>query len=424
MSLSGKRVLIAGAGISGLACARTLHQAGVQPLLLERNNAIGGRVQTDVVDGFLLDRGFQVFLSAYPQTRSLLDSSQLQLCRFKPGALVFLKGRLHRVMDVFREPRHFFSSALSPVGSLPDKLRVALLKFWLQQASPEQIAAHPDTTTEDFLRRIGFSAPMIDGFFRAFYGGIFLESDLRTSRRMFEFTFKMFSEGYATLPAGGMGEIPRHLASALPPGSIRLNQAVTQIRAKEVVLESGETLTADAVVLATNATRARALMPGLAGPEPRWRSVTCLSYAAPQSPLNEPIIALNGDGSGLVNNVCVPSDVSPSYAPKGQALISVSVLGLPSSDSLEHDVVAELEGWFGPQVRQWRHLQTLRIPRALPEQPPGSGLTGSGYQRHEGVYVCGDHLWSASIEGAVVSGQKTARAVLEHLHPEAQASIP
>lgn len=415
MSGTDNRFLIVGGGLAGLACAGCLSAAGAEPLILEGADAVGGRVRTDVVKGFLLDRGFQVFLDAYPEAGAVLDKQRLDLRPFKPGALVFAQGRLRRVMDVFREPRYLLGSALAPVGSLADKLRVALLKWRLSRTSIDEIASHDDVTTEVYLQRLGFSPRMIDGFFRSFYGGIFLERDLRTSSRMFEFTFKMFSQGSATLPARGMGDIPRQLAALLPEGTIRLSEKVAEVRAGQVVLESGECLTGRAVVLATDASTASKLMPGLGLAKLDWRSITSLYFAAPRSPLHEAIIALNGSGAGLVNNVCVPSDVAPSYAPKGQSLISISVLGLPETAGLTSRVVAELESWFGKEVHEWRHLRTEQIERALPEQAPGVGMSGAGFREHDGVFVCGDHQWSASIEGAIISGKRTAEAIFKQL---------
>ena len=407
------RALIVGGGLAGLACAGRLHAAGMETLILEGSDAVGGRVRTDVVEGFLLDRGFQVFLEAYPEAGALLDMQSLDLQPFRPGALVFQNGKLRRVMDVFREPRHLLGSALAPIGSITDKLRVAFLKWRVSRMSNDEIANHEDVTTEGYLQRAGFSKRMIDGFFRSFYGGIFLERDLRTSSRMFEFTFKMFSQGSATLPTQGMGEIPRQLASRLPNEAIRLGERVTEIRADGIKLESGEQLTGRAVVVATDVFTATKLLPDLARSQPAWRAVTCLYFAADRSPLCEAIIALNGSGSGLVNNVCVPSDVAPGYAPSGQSLISISVLGLPEIADLESRVIAELESWFGKEVRGWRHLRTERIQRALTEQAPSVGMTGPGFREQGGIFVCGDHQWSASIEGAIISGIRTADAILK-----------
>ncbi len=408
-----KRILIVGGGLAGLSCATQLHEAGVESLILESSDGVGGRVRTDAVQGFLLDRGFQVYLSAYPEAGRQLDLEALDLRRFNPGALVFRGGKLLRMMDVFRCPQYALSTAFQPIGTIWDKLRVGRMRFRATRTALDEIAAHKDDTTEEYLRRSGFSESMIDGFFRPFYGGIFLERDLRTSSRMFEFTFKMFAEGHATLPAKGMQEIPRQLANRLPMNAIRLDAPVRSVEARTVTLENGEQVTADAVVVATDAGTAARLVSGTQKIPTGWRSTTSIYYSAPSSPLKEAIIALNGHTSGLVNNVCVPSDVSADYAPEGGALISVSLLGLPDSKDLESRVQAELETWFGKEVRQWEHLRTYRIPHALPEQPPSdSREKGNGFQVHDEIYVCGDHCTSASIEGALVSGMCVAKDIV------------
>ncbi len=407
-----------GGGLAGLSCAVRLHQSGVSALVVESSDAIGGRVRTDEKDGFLLDRGFQVYLSAYPEAGRLLDSGALDLRRFKPGALVFKDGRFHRLMDVFRRPLDALGTALQPIGSMRDKLLVGWLRMQAVRSSLETIAAREDVTTEAYLKAFGFSDGMIDSFFRPFYGGIFLERELRTSSRMFEFTFKMFAEGHATVPARGMGEIPRQLGARLPAEAIRLNAPVRSVEASAVTLESGEKLVADAVIVATDAETAGRLVPGLQRSEAGWRSVVGMEFAAPSSPLKEPIIALNGNSGGLVNNVCVLSDVSPHYAPEGKALISVSLLGLPAAENLEDAVRRELRPWFGEQVSAWEHLRTIRIRKSLPEQPPdGAPANTAGFYSHDGIYVCGDHCTSASIEGAVVSGTNVAGAILNDRIP-------
>lgn len=408
-----RRILIVGGGLSGLACANRLHEAGVEALLLESSDDVGGRVRTDLEQGFLLDRGFQVYLSAYPEAGRQLNLAALNLRRFKPGTLIFKDGRFRRMMDVFRCPQYALSTAFQPIGTLRDKLRVGRLRFQAGRVSLDEIAAHEDTTTENFLRQCGFSESMIDGFFRPFYGGIFLERDLRTSSRMFEFTFKMFAEGYATLPAKGMQEIPRQLVGRLPIDTVRLNAPVRSVEARGAMLESGESLTADAVVVATDGATAARLVLGGQTSAVNWRSTTGIYYSAASSPLKEAIIALNGNIGGLVNNVCVPSDVSTGYAPEGKSLISVSLLGLPDFSDLERRVLTELEAWFGPEVRTWQHLRTYRIPHALPEQRPSDSRAASaGFQVHDGVYVCGDHCTSASIDGALLSGRRAAEQII------------
>jgi phytoene dehydrogenase-like protein len=413
MSSGELPILIVGAGLSGLTSAVQLHEAGIPVQVIEASDDVGGRVRTDQVDGFLLDRGFQVYLSAYPEAGALLDLEALQLQPFSSGALVYNGEKLVRVMDVFKHPGSLLESALAPVGTLADKIRVALLRFRAMGSSSEEITSRPDVETQDFLRKFGFSPAMIDGFFRSFYGGIFLEKELRTSSRMFEFTFKMFSEGSATLPARGMGAIPRQLAMRLPPQSIRLNSPVSSANRNSLLLASGEKIEGRRVVIATHAAQTAEIVPGFSNQVPAWRSVSNVYFAAKISPLAEPIIVLNASGRGLVNNFCVPSDVAPGYAPPGQSLISVSLLGIHREPDIPERVREELRSWFGNQVDEWQHIRTDVIRHALPEQLPGSPFPG--YIEHDGILICGDHTSSASIEGAIISGKKTAAAIIEAL---------
>jgi len=413
-------VLIVGAGLSGLTCALRLHQAGIPVHVIEASDGVGGRVRTDQVDGFLLDRGFQVYLSAYPQAGELLDLEALELQAFEPGAIVYDGKGLKRVMDVFRRPRYLIGSALSSIGSLADKMRVALLRFQTLGSSEEEIRHHKDQSTESFLREFGFSEKMINGFFRCFYGGIFLETELRTSSRMFEFTFKMFSQGSATLPARGMGSIPLQLARRLPAETIRINSPATSVTCSSVTLANGSVLQGSHVVLATQASQTSEFIPSFSSRAPEWRSVTNVYYAADKSPLKEAIIALNGSNKGLVNNVCVPSDVSPLYAPEGKSLISVSLLGLHRDEHIPTEVKKELAAWFGEQVDGWQHLRTDIIKHALPEQAPKENPQNDtealqGFLKIDDIMICGDHTTSASIEGAIISGNQTAAALLKSM---------
>ncbi len=411
MSADKLPILIVGAGLSGLTCAVQLHEAGIPVRVIEASDDVGGRVRTDQVAGFLLDRGFQVYLSAYPEAGEFLELEALQLQPFSSGALVYNGENLVRVMDVFKHAGSLLESALAPVGTLADKIRVALLRFRAMGSSSGDIASRPDLETQAFLRKFGFSPAMIDGFFRSFYGGIFLEKELRTSSRMFEFTFKMFSEGSATLPASGMGAIPRQLAKRLPPQSIRLNSPVSSANRNSILLASGEKIEGRKVVIATHAAQTAEIVPGFSNQAPDWRSVSNVYFGAKISPLAEPIIVLNASGKGLVNNFCVPSDVAPGYAPPGQSLISVSLLGIHREPDIPERVREELRPWFGNQVDEWQHIRTDVIRHALPEQLPGS--TSPGYIEHEGILICGDHTTSASIEGAIISGKKTAAAIIE-----------
>jgi len=269
----------------------------------------------------------------------------------------------------------------------------------------------PETTTLQALRDAGFSDAMIERFFRPFLGGVFLERELQTSSRMFGFVFRMFAAGDACLPEEGMEAIPRQLAAGLPPGTVRLGARVAELRPDSVRLESGEEVRGRAVVVAADGPSAARLL-GDTAPA-AGNGVTCVSFAAPRAPVAEPILVLDGEGRGPVNNLCVPTAVAPSYGPAGQHLVSATVLGVPADEPrLLADVRGQLADWFGPEVADWRHLRTDRIAYALPRQaPPALAEPERPVRVRPGLYVCGDHRDQASIQGAMVSGRRAAEAV-------------
>ena len=405
-------VVVVGAGVAGLCCARELHAAGLDVLVLERGDAPGGRVYTDEVDGFLLDRGFQVLLTAYPEARRVLDFERLGLRPFESGALIRRDGRFARVADPSRHPVRAFESLRDAPGGLLDKLRVARLWRRLSRGSINEVLTAPQVTTAEALRREGFSSELVEAFFRPFLGGIFLDPALETSSRLFALVFKLFSEGAAALPAAGMQAIPRQLAEGLPEAAVRYSATVESAGPGEVMLAGGERLSADSVVVAADGHEAARLTGALEAPVAR--AVTTLQYAAERSPVGEPILVLNGEGRGPVNDLCVPSDVAPSYAPPGAALVSATVLGVPALDDVALDAAVrdQLRGWFGGRVDGWTLLRALRIPFALPAQPPAALTPAERPVRvREGLFVCGDHRDTASLQGAMVSGRRTAAAV-------------
>ncbi|MCU0230319.1 MAG: FAD-dependent oxidoreductase, partial [Acidobacteria bacterium] len=370
-------VIVIGGGLAGLACALRLQQQGIEALVLEGADRVGGRVRTDRVEGFALDRGFQVYLTAYPEGRRVLDLDALGLRPFYPGALVRRRGRFHKLADPWRRPFDALGALASPVGTLKDKLRVRSLRRRVCSGTVEERLSAPQTTTLAALRRDGFSDGMIEAFFRPFLGGVFLESELQTSSRMLEFVFRMFSVGDAALPASGMQAIPEQLALRLPAEAVRTGTVVLGVDREGVTLSGGKRLPAQAVVIATEGPEAARLAAresraaaGAASAPHAARGATCLYFAAAKPPVEEPILVLAGDGpgEGPVNNLCVPSQVQPGYAPPGASLVSVTVVGVPAlgEAALLAAVLDQLTGWFGASVRGWQHLRTYRIPYALP----------------------------------------------------------
>lgn len=410
-----KDVLIVGAGLAGLSCALHLQQAGVSCRIFEAADAVGGRIRTDIVDGFQLDRGFQVFLTAYPEARQMLDYPKLDLRPFGAGVMVRYGGRFFEMSEPWRRPASALRTAFNPIGSFQDKLRIARLRARVQRGTVADQFCGPEQTTREALRSEGFSEAMMDRFWKPFFGGVFLEPELSTSSRMFRFVFRMMSAGPASLPSQGMQAIPQQLAARLPSHWVHLNSPVEDVEPGGLRLKSGERVSGRLVIVACDGPSASRLLKDL--PAVPSQSVTCLYFAAEQSSLTRPVLVLNGEGHGPINNLCVPSLVAPSYSPEGQHLVSVSVIGAPAdATALLTQVFAQLHEWYGPTVCSWRHLRTYVIQHALPAQrPPCLQQPHRDVRYAAGIYVCGDHRDNASINGALFSGKRCAEVVLREL---------
>jgi phytoene dehydrogenase-like protein len=408
-------VVVVGGGLAGLACAQDLDRAGVGCLVLESSDGVGGRVRTDAVDGYLLDRGFQILLTAYPEVQSRLDLPALDLHTFEPGALVRVDGGFHRVADPLRRPGQIASTLSAPVGTLTDKVRLARLVLDVRTHPVGQLLRRPDRSTAARLADAGFTEGMVRSFWQPLFAGIQLDPDLEVSSRRFDVILRMLAVGATGVPRRGMGAVPTQLATTLPEGTVRLGARVTDVSSSGVVLEGGERVAAKSVVVATDGPTAHRLL-GPSVPDPGSRAAACCWYSAVATPsLSGTVLMLDGEASGPAKNVAVMSEVAPSYAPSGRSLVAAAVPGPEALDPAVTDRVRrQLAGWFGSTVAEWDHLRTDVIPHGQPDQSPPLHPK-QAVALGEGVFVCGDHRDTASIQGALFSGGRAAVAVLAHL---------
>jgi phytoene dehydrogenase-like protein len=411
--MSEADVVVVGGGMAGLAAAVALSDAGLRIQLIEASDAVGGRVSSDVVDGFRLERGFQVLDTAYPEVRRVLSQDALALGFFRRGAVVVVNDVRHIVEDPTRAPAQLPSTLGAPIGTLSDKLRLAMMSAAdvLRPVSSANVL--PDRSTVDELRRLGLSEQFIDYFFRPFLAGVMLDTELATSARFFHLLWRSFARGRQALPALGMGAIPAQLLARLPPDAALLGTSVVGVDPEGVDLDSGERIAARAVIVATAAPAAHALMTAVEVPDAR--SVTTF-YHAVSDPTglasSHRLVVIDGDDPRFIANSCVVSSVVNGYAPAGQALVQTSLVGI-HDDAVEPRVKARLAKLYGVDTSNWRQLGSYRIPYALPTFAPSTPLRKP--IRIGGVYVCGDHRDTPSLQGAMVSGRRAAAAVLTDL---------
>lgn len=428
--MTGPDCIVVGAGLAGLACARALVAAGRRVTVIEAADRVGGRVATDTVDGFRIDRGFQVYNDAYPEGRRQLDHAALDLGAFEPGALIADGGRLRRVADPWRRPLAAFSGLLDGTVGIADGLRTARLRgaairdFRAGRLDLGGVGAAAERTTRDELAARGFSPAFIRLFFVPFFGGVFLERTLETAAPVFLFDFAMFSLGRACLPRGGMDAIPRQLAAGLPADAVRLGARVRRAEPGRVILDDGSELSAPQVVVATDAAAVGTLLPGREGgaaASRHWKPTRLAAFAALQSPLPGRVLLVNAAADGPIDNLTVPSDIVAGYAPPGRSLVYASIRGDCRAEGA--DLVAAVRqqaaGWLGQSVRDWTHLTTVSVPYALPDESPAARRSRpAGPRVAPGLWVCGDHCHSASINGALASGRLCAEAILAVSRPQ------
>ncbi|WP_409057322.1 NAD(P)/FAD-dependent oxidoreductase [Streptomyces sp. SYP-A7185] len=419
-------VVIVGAGVAGLSAAHHLTRAGVTTVVLEAAPYVGGRMSTEKVDGFRLDRIGQLLTTSYPELRHTPGLDALVLRPFIPGVLVHSDGRHHRAVEPTssRRARGALTAAralasaprgpraarvaphATPLGGPLDQARLGAALARLAATTPGRLLARPELPASEALFARGLPARTVTGFLRPLLSALLCDPDLSTSSRCADLALRSFARGRLCLPEGGAEVLPELLSAALPPGTVRTGVRVDAVSTTSVrTAEHGE-VRCRAVLLATDARAAAELLPGLRVPS--FHQVTVVHHAAPEAPLAEPALLLDADRSGPVAHTAVISHVDPSRAPAGRALVSSTVLGSPPD---ERAVLAHLADLYGTSTARWESLAVHHTREAVPAMPPPHDLRRP-VRLLAGLYVCGDHRDTSTVQGALYSGRRAARAAL------------
>lgn len=439
------KTIVVGAGIAGLRCAIELHRQGQDFLLIEAEDGVGGRMRTDVVDGFRLDRGFHVLQTAYPEAAGVVDFAQLELKALQPGAMIRYRDRWVRMSDPWRRPQHALGTLFNGIGTIADRWKLMRLRSDALTSpdlpTPAGITADAqDVSTLEFLQQqYGFSKPFIQHFLRPWWAGVFLEGQLDTSASFMRFVFKMLSSGPIAYPSRGIQSVPDQLVNQLPGGSVRTGVAVEAIDygpidndsansgAVRVRLTTGEHISGQHMVLAVPMHVSEKLLESAElskRSESIWRQAhtqtSCLYFRAEKSDFapKEPILMLGGNvDAGPVNHVFPISNATTQACADEEHLLSVSLVGDKCS-ATESSVRTQLTSWFGDDVHKWDLLHRYDLQHALPGQPAGfrEGRKSSIDHPQNAIVCCGDYVSDASVNGALRSGREAAEYVLAGVH--------
>lgn len=405
--MEDKKVIIIGAGVSGLVAGINLEKKGFSPIIYDQNDRVGGRVQTDYIDGYTFDKGFQILLPNYPAVEKYLNLKLLNLKYFAPGAFVFNEGYAGKLGNPARDFDLLFSTLFSKLASFSDKIKIIKLYRSLKYKSYEDIFKTESKTTLEYLKSFGFSDKIINNFFKPFYAGVFLEENLKTSSRMFEFTFKLFAEGKAGIPEKGIQAIPNQLANQLKNTTFHFNTKVDKIEDDYIILENGKQIKYDFVIIATEPSN---LISNLNNQNTQWKSVDNLYFEVENRVVNLPMIALIAKEDTLINNFHYLS-----LASKTTQMISVTVV---KSNQLEQNeliekVKLELEQHCNIKVNKF--LKHYKISQALPH------ILDVNYQvphtetkLKDRIFLAGDMLSNGSLNAAMLNGESAAKAVIDH----------
>ena len=409
MKQKSPSIHIIGGGISGLIAARVLEEHGLSATIIEATDRLGGRVKTDVVDGYNLDHGFQVLLTAYPAAKKYLDFDALALQEFLPGSAIFKNGKQKIIGDPLRNLSLLLPTLVSGIGTVNDKLKILALNRRLKKKSIQNIFAEKEQTTISYLENIGFSEAIITDFFIPFFSGIFLENKLETSSRMFEFVYKMFGEGNAALPKDGIQAIPKQLFEKLKNTTCVFNTKVKSVENGNIKLESGETLKSNFTIIATQAS---GLVSNLKNQATLWKSCDTLYFEVAKREIRKPLIGLIAAPNALINNIFYHTSLQTS-ATATKELLSVTVVNRQNltNKQLVAKVQKELKELCN--IDSCTFIKQYNIPMALPKlQDIQYEMLPSETRLTETIFLAGDTQLNGSLNAAMIAGERAALEVI------------
>lgn len=409
MDKSAYKIHIIGAGVSGLVAAKVLENNGYSPTIIEASASVGGRVKSDTVQGYQLDHGFQVLLTSYPAAKKYLDFKPLALQELVPGATIFKNGKSQTIGDPLRNLSLVFPTLFASIGNFSDKLKILKLNRHLKKKSISAIFKTPEKTTLTYLQKLGFSEAMLQDFFKPFFSGIFLEPNLDTSSRMFEFVYKMFGDGLAVIPKSGMQAISNQLKKGLKNTKIHFETPVKSVKNEIITLQDGSEIESHFTIIATEASD---LVANLKNQATAWKSCDTLYFETSKRTLQKPIIGLIADKNALINNLFYHSSVAMEM--KGdKELLSVTVVKDHdlTAEKLIEKVAKELHVFCG--IVHPKFIQHYQIKKALPKLSNLQyELSSTETKLTSSIFLAGDQLLNGSLNAAMIAGERAAMGVI------------
>lgn len=403
------KIHIIGAGISGLIAAQVLENYGYKPTIIEGSNSVGGRVKSDLVEGYLLDRGFQVLLTSYPAAKKYIDFDALEIQKLLPGATIFKNGKSQTIGDPLRSFSLLFPTLFSSIGTFSDKLKILKLNVLLKKKEIDTIFKEDEKTTLQYLIDVGFSEEMIQTFFKPFFSGIFLEPNLDTSSRMFEFVYKMFGEGLAVVPKAGIQAISNQLKDNLKNTKILLNSEVESVKNKGIILKDGSEIESDFTIIATEASQ---LVANLNNQETHWKTCDTLYFETSDRIISRPLIGLISEENSLINNLFYHTSIQTTTKGKGE-LLSVTIVKNHSlsEKQLIEKITEELEDFCG--ITNATFIKRYQIEKALPKLDNLQyEISSTETKLTSSIFLAGDQLLNGSLNAAMIAGERAAMGVI------------